>query len=136
MQIKHAIIGNVKKEKRRTTQMIKLQPIKKKQTILRSPYLFILASLVCLVGSLFYFQPGVGYEIVSNGEHVGYVKTKAQAEQTVESFNRQIRDEKGEAALQSKFPAPTSSRTLTSGASCAKPSKGESKSKSSSPEQR
>ena len=78
--------------------MIKLQPIKKKQTILRSPYLFILASLVCLVGSLFYFQPGVGYEIVSNGEHVGYVKTKAQAEQTVESFNRQIRDEKGEAA--------------------------------------
>lgn len=78
--------------------MIQLQPSKTKHSILRSPYLFILASLVCLVGTLFYYQPGVGYEIVSNGEHVGYIKTRSQAEQTVNSFNTQIRDEKGEAA--------------------------------------
>lgn len=78
--------------------MIKLQPSNKKQTILSRPYFFILASLVCLIGVLFYYQPGVGYEIISNGEHVGYVKTKAEAELTVNSLNKQIRDEKGEAA--------------------------------------
>ena len=79
--------------------MIKLQPNTMKPSILRSPYLFILTSLLCLIGGLFYFQPGIGYEIVSNGEHVGYVRTKAQAEQTVNSLNKQIRDEKGEAAV-------------------------------------
>ena len=78
--------------------MIKLQTSKTKHSMLRSPYLFILASLVCLVGTLFYYQPGVGYEIVSNGEHVGYIKTRAQAEQTVNTFKTQIRDEKGGAA--------------------------------------
>lgn len=78
--------------------MIKLQTSNKKHSMLRNPYLFILASLVCLVGTLFYYQPGVGYEIVSNGEHVGYIKTRAQAEQTVNTFKTQIRDEKGGAA--------------------------------------
>ncbi len=79
--------------------MIKLQASSVKHSILRSPYLFILTSLLCLIGGLFYYQPGVGYEIVSNGEHVGYVKTRTQAEQTVNSLNKQIRDEKGEAAV-------------------------------------
>lgn len=78
--------------------MIKLQPSKTKHSIQSRPYLFILASLVCLISALFYYQPGVGYEIVSNGEHVGYVKTKSEAEKTVNSLNKQIRDEKGEAA--------------------------------------
>jgi len=78
--------------------MIKLQNGNTKHSILSRPYLFILASLVCLIGVLFYYQPGVGYEIVSNGEHVGYVKTKSEAERTVNSLNKQIRDEKGEAA--------------------------------------
>ncbi|MGB5823412.1 MAG: NlpC/P60 family protein [Proteocatella sp.] len=78
--------------------MIKLQPSNRKHSVLSRPYLFILASLVCLIGVLFYYQPGVGYEIVSNGEHIGYVKTKAEAQLTVNSLNKQIRDEKGEAA--------------------------------------
>lgn len=79
--------------------MIKLQHSNVKHSILRSPYLFILTSLLCLIGGLFYFQPGIGYEIISNGEHVGYVKTKSQAEHTVNVLNKQIRDEKGEAAV-------------------------------------
>lgn len=60
------------------------------------PYIYTLTFLVCLVGLLFYYQPGVGYEIVTNGEHVGYVKTKAQAERTIAKLERAVYIEKGD----------------------------------------
>lgn len=62
------------------------------------PYIYTMTLLVCLVGLLFYYQPGVGYEIVANGEHVGYVKTKTKAERTLAQLERAIYLKKGDNA--------------------------------------
>ncbi len=65
---------------------------------------FLLTSvlMVSLIAGLFYFQPGIGYEIVSNGKHVGYVKTKLDAQLAVDNMEKHIQEEKGSEA---KFDA-------------------------------
>ncbi len=54
--------------------------------------------MVTVLSALFYFQPGVGYEIVSNGHHVGYARTKHEAELAVSNMKESILQEKGEDA--------------------------------------
>lgn len=68
------------------------------QVIKSKSFVFTAAAVISITSSLFYFQPGVGYEIVSNGEHVGYVKTKAEAESTVKEIKNRILEEKGSEA--------------------------------------
>ncbi|MDO4711729.1 MAG: NlpC/P60 family protein [Peptostreptococcaceae bacterium] len=51
-----------------------------------------------IIAGLFYYQPGVGYEIISNGEHVGYARTKHEAELAVDSMKNSILEKKGAGA--------------------------------------
>lgn len=55
-------------------------------------------AMASIIFGIYYFQPGIGYEIVSNGEHVGYAQTRFEAERAVEEMTQAIRDEKGEDA--------------------------------------
>lgn len=61
----------------------------------KKSFLLMTLAIVSILSAVFYFQPGVGYEIVSNGEHVGYVKTKKDAEKAVENMKNAILEEKG-----------------------------------------
>lgn len=68
----------------------------------KKSFLLIILLLISIIAGLFYFQPGVGYEIVSNGKHVGYARTKLEAELAVTSMKNQILEVKGSDA---KFDA-------------------------------
>ena len=61
-------------------------------------FVFTALFVISVTCALFYFQPGVAYEIVSNGEHVGYVKTKNQAEDTIKEMKNKIIEKKGSEA--------------------------------------
>lgn len=68
----------------------------------KKSFLLMILFLASIIFAVFYFQPGIGYEIVSNGDHVGYAKTKRDAEQAVQNMKATILDEKGSEA---KFDA-------------------------------
>lgn len=68
------------------------------QVLKSKSFIFTALAVFSITSALFYFQPGVGYEIVSNGEHVGYVKTKMEAENTVKEMKNRILEEKGSEA--------------------------------------
>lgn len=69
-----------------------------RQTTKSKSFLVMTVLMAGIVAGLFYYQPGVGYEIVSNGEHVGYARTKLEAESAVNSLKEKILKEKGEGA--------------------------------------
>lgn len=58
-------------------------------------FLVMTLLMTTVIAGLFYYQPGVGYEIVSNGEHVGYARTMLEAEQAVDSMKNSILEKKG-----------------------------------------
>ncbi len=78
--------------------MLKTVTEKIRQTTRSKSFLAMTILMSAVIGGLFYFQPGVGYEIVSNGEHVGYARTKVEAELAVNNMKNKIFEEKGEEA--------------------------------------
>lgn len=68
------------------------------QTKISKSFAVITVMLSLIIGGLFYYQPGVGYEIVSNGEHVGYSRTKYEAELAVNNMKDNILKDKGSEA--------------------------------------
>lgn len=68
----------------------------------KKSFLLINLLLISIIAGLFYFQPGVGYEIISNGQHVGYARSKLDAELAVNSMKNHILEVKGSEA---KFDA-------------------------------
>ncbi|MDO5097012.1 MAG: NlpC/P60 family protein [Peptostreptococcaceae bacterium] len=69
-----------------------------RQTTKSKSFLVMTVLMAGIIAGLFYYQPGVGYEIVSNGEHVGYARTKLEAESAVNNMKNRILEEKGEGA--------------------------------------
>lgn len=68
----------------------------------KKSFMLMTLILISILSAIFYFQPGIGYEIVSNGEHVGYAKNKHAAEQAVKDMKDQILVERG---AEAKFEA-------------------------------
>lgn len=64
----------------------------------KKSFLLTILLLTAILAGLFYFQPGVGYEIVSNGEHVGYARTRLDAELAINNMKKHITEEKGSEA--------------------------------------
>ena len=64
----------------------------------KKSFLLMTLAILGILSAVFYFQPGVGYEITSNGEHVGYTKTKREANRAVVSMKNTILEEKGSEA--------------------------------------
>ena len=79
--------------------MVKTITDKIRQTTRSKSFLAMTIVMSAIIGGLFYFQPGVGYEIVSNGEHVGYARTKVEAELAVSNMKNKIYEEKGAEAI-------------------------------------
>ena len=83
--------------------MVKTITDKIRRTTRSKSFLAMTIVMSAIIGGLFYFQPGVGYEIVSNGEHVGYARTKVEAELAVSNMKNKIYEEKGaEATFESE----------------------------------
>lgn len=59
-------------------------------------YLYSLVVLLGLFGFLAYWQPGVGYEVVLNGKHVGYVKKVAHMKSLAADVDTNLREAKGQ----------------------------------------
>lgn len=78
--------------------MIKMLTDKIRQTTRSKSFLLMTVVMSAVVLGLFYYQPGVGYEIVSNGEHVGYARTKYEAEIAVSNLKENIFKTRGEGA--------------------------------------
>ena len=72
----------------------------------KKSFLLIILLLISIIAGLFYFQPGVGYEIISNGQHVGYARSKLDAELAVNSMKNHILEVKGSEAdtIRAEFP--------------------------------
>lgn len=68
------------------------------KVIKQKSFLLTTLSAFAISVSLFHFQPGVAYEIVSNGKHIGYVKTQLAAENVVNEMKEKIKSEKGSEA--------------------------------------
>lgn len=73
-----------------------------RQTVKSKSFIITMIALSAMVFALYYFQPGVGYEIVSNGNHVGYVKTRQGADFAIKKIQDSIYAKKGKEA---KFDA-------------------------------
>lgn len=75
--------------------MIKISKEIKRKLLQNRIYLFSLAALVCLLGFLVYYQPGVGYEVKLNGKHVGFVKRVSHVEKMMTQLDTELRESKG-----------------------------------------
>lgn len=75
--------------------MIKISKEIKRKLLQNRIYLFSLAALVCLLGFLVYYQPGVGYEVKLNGKHVGFVKRISHVEKMMTQLDTELRESKG-----------------------------------------
>ncbi len=75
--------------------MIKVSKELRRRLLQNRIYLFALVALVCLLGFLVYYQPGVGYEVKLNGKHIGFVKRISQAESIMKNLDRELREAKG-----------------------------------------
>ena len=75
--------------------MIKISKEIKRKLLQNRIYLFSLAALVCLLGFLVYYQPGVGYEVKLNGKHVGFVKKVSHVEKMMTQLDTELRESKG-----------------------------------------
>ena len=71
--------------------MIKISKEIKRKLLQNRIYLFSLAALVCLLGFLVYYQPGVGYEVKLNGKHVGFVKRISHEEKMRTKSDTELR---------------------------------------------
>ena len=61
-----------------------------------SLYMIIIAFMLSVGVSLAIFQPGIGYEILVNGEHIGFTKNPNDIMQTLSSLDKDLRVTKGE----------------------------------------
>ena len=61
-----------------------------------SLYMIIIAFMLLVGVSLAIFQPGIGYEILVNGEHIGFTKNPKDIMQTLSSLDKDLRVTKGE----------------------------------------
>ncbi|MGP1411325.1 MAG: C40 family peptidase [Peptoanaerobacter stomatis] len=61
-----------------------------------SLYMIIIAFMLSVGVSLAVFQPGIGYEILVNGEHIGFTKNPKDIMQTLSSLDKDLRVTKGE----------------------------------------
>jgi len=76
--------------------MIKISKEIKRKLLQNRIYLFSLAALVCLLGFLVYYQPGVGYEVKLNGKHVGFAKRISHVEKMMTQLDSELREAKGD----------------------------------------
>ncbi|EHL19084.1 hypothetical protein HMPREF9628_00318 [Peptoanaerobacter stomatis] len=61
-----------------------------------SLYMIIIAFMLSVGVLLAIFQPGIGYEILVNGEHIGFTKNPNDIMQTLSSLDKDLRVTKGE----------------------------------------
>jgi cell wall-associated NlpC family hydrolase len=76
--------------------MIKISKETKRKLLQNRIYIFSLAALVCLLGFLVYYQPGVGYEVTLNGKHVGFTKRISHVEKMMVKLDSELRETKGQ----------------------------------------
>lgn len=69
-----------------------------KKTTKSKSFLAMTVLMAGIITGLFYYQPGVGYEIISNGEHIGYARTMHEAELAVTNMKNTIFEKKGSEA--------------------------------------
>ena len=61
-----------------------------------SLYMMVIAFMLLIGVLLAVFQPGIGYEISVNGEHIGFTKNPKDIMQTLSSLDKDLRVTKGE----------------------------------------
>lgn len=76
--------------------MIKISKEAKRKLLQNRLYLYSMAALVCLLGFLVYYQPGVGYEVTLNGTQIGFVKRVSQLDSIMKEMDSSLREAKGQ----------------------------------------